>query len=280
MVVTQTAYNLDPLGNWNSKTTDLVTQTRTHSPSNEIAKINSIPVLSDFNGNTNDDGTQLYIYDEENRLVQVQAKTTHAVLGQYQYDALGRRISKTDNFGVQTLFYYDGWRTVEEQSSTGVTQATYVFGNHLDELLTMDRGGQPYYYHQNALWSAYALSNSAGTGIEGYSYDAYGYQTIHLPGSDGVLWTADDIILPGANSAYGNPFLFTEQRYDPEIALLYYKNRYSSTSFGRFMTRDSMDYEPGPNLYEYVNDRPTAFGDPLGLELYSGSGKLSGMVSN
>ena len=42
----------------------------------------------------------------------------------------------------------------------------------------MNRGGQPYYYHQNALWSAYALSDSTGTGIEGYSYDAYGYQTV------------------------------------------------------------------------------------------------------
>ena len=97
MVVTQTAYSLDPLGNWKSKTTDMATQTRTHGPSNEITKINTTPVQSDFNGNTSDDGTQLYSYDEENRLVQVQAKSTHAALGQYQYDALagGYRRSTT-----------------------------------------------------------------------------------------------------------------------------------------------------------------------------------------
>ena len=266
MVVTQTAYNLDPLGNWKNKTTDMVTQTRTHSPSNEISTINATSILSDFNGNTSDDATNLYSYDEENRLVQVIAKSTHAVLGKYQYDAFGRRVSKADNFGIQTNFYYDGWRTVEEQSSTGVTQATYVFGNYLDETLTMDRGGQTFYYHQNSLSSSYALSDSTGTGIEGYSYDGYGYQTIHLPGPDGVLWTADDVILPGAKSAYGNPFLVTGQRYDSETGLLYYKQRYNTTSLGRFMTRDPMGYMVGTNLYEYVNDSPTRWTDPLGLD--------------
>src|SRR5208283_4493573 len=162
--------------------------------------------------------TNSYSYDEENRLIQATVKAMHSILGRYQYDASGKRVSRIDNFGVQTFYYYDGWRTVEEQSSTGVTQATYVFGNYLDEALTMDRTGEPspLYYHQNALWSTYALSDSTGTGIEGYSYDAYGYQTVILPGPDGVLWTADDVILPGAKSSYGNPFLFTAQRLDPE----------------------------------------------------------------
>jgi RHS repeat-associated protein len=155
---------------------------------------------------------------------------------------------------------------VEEQSSTGLTQATYVFGNYLDEALTMNRGGQTFYYHQNSLWSIYALSDSTGTGVEGYSYDAYGYQTVHLPGADGVLWTADDVILPGAKSAYGNPFLFTGQRYDPETGLLYYKYRHDSSFFGRFMQRDPLDYAAQDvNLYEYVKGRPTYATDPSGL---------------
>ena len=267
MVITQTAYNLDPLGNWNSKVTDMMTQTRTHSPSNEITAINSTPILSDNNGNTSDDGTNLYSYDEENRLVKAAVKATSAVLGQYQYDALGRRISKTDNFGVQTLYYYDEWQTVEEQSSAGVTQATYVFGNYVDEALTMDRGGQTFYYHENSLWSVFALSNSAGTGVEGYSYDAYGFQTVILPGLDGILWTADDIVLPGAMSSYGNPFLFTGQRYDPEAGLHYDRARYYDAGKGRFLERDPLDYEAGYNLYEYVSGNPINRLDPEGTEV-------------
>jgi hypothetical protein len=81
MVITQTAYNLDPLGNWKSKTTDMVTQTRTHSPSNEITAIDTTSIVSDFNGNTSDDGTNLYSYDEENRFVKVAVKATSEVLG-------------------------------------------------------------------------------------------------------------------------------------------------------------------------------------------------------
>jgi RHS repeat-associated protein len=196
----------------------------------------------------------------------VQAKTTHVVLGQYQYDAFGRRVSKIDNFGVQTLFYYDGWRTIEEQSVAGVTQATYVYGNFLDEPLTMNRSGQSFYYHQNSLNTIFALSNSSGNGIEGYSYDAYGYQTIVLPGADGMLWTADDVLLPGGKSSYGNPFLFTAQRYDPETGLLYYKQRYNSTVMGRFFSRDPKEYLDGFNLYAYVGDSPTTTVDPLGLD--------------
>jgi RHS repeat-associated protein len=263
---THTSYTLDKLGNWTSKDTDNVLQTRMHSPSNEITQIDAVPIVSDLNGSTIDDGTNLYSYDEENRLTKVVDKHTQVVLGQYQYDAFGRRVSKIDNMGIQTFFYYDDWRTVEEQSSMGVTQATYVFGNKLDEVLTMDRIGEPgpFYYHQNTLWSEFALTDSSGKAVEGYSYDAYGYQTIHLPGPDGILWTADDVILSGGKSAYGNPFLFTGQRYDPETTLDYYKNRYYSTDLGRFLTRDPNDYQTGWNLYEYARGGPTKFTDPTG----------------
>ena len=265
--VTQTAYNLDKLGNWNSKNTDGVIQTRTHGPSNEITSISGRIVGSDFNGNTALYAGVGYSYDEENRLYQ--AKNGGNVLGQYFYDAFGRRISKIDNFSVQTFYYYDWWRTIEEQSAPGVTRATYVFGNYIDEALTMDRGGATYYYHQNALWSTFALTDSNGNGVEGYQYDAYGYQTLVLPGPDGILdFDSDDVYLPGAKSSVGNPFLFTGQRYDPETGLLYYKHRHDSSFFGRFIQRDPLEYTGGMNLYLYARDNPTRFLDPLGKDAW------------
>jgi type VI secretion system secreted protein Hcp len=87
-----------------------------------------------------------------------------------------------------------------------------------------------------------------------------------LPGPDGKLdFDSDDVYLPGAKSFYDNPFLYTGQRYDPETGFLYYKNRYNSTFFGRFMSRDPIDYAAGDmNLYAYVGDNPTNLTDPTG----------------
>ena len=66
------------------------------------------------------------------------------------------------------------------------------------------------YYHQNTLWSTYALTDSSGDGVEGYYYDAYGYQTVVTPGPDGKLdFDSDDGYAPGARSSVGNPFTFT-----------------------------------------------------------------------
>lgn len=270
---TRTTYTLDPVGNWQQTITTSQggthTETRTHSASNEITSINGVAVESDSNGNLTDDGSKLYSYDEENRLIKAVDKATNHVLGEYQYDAAGRRVSKIDDFGVQTFYYYDGMRSIEEQSSLGETEATYVFGKYLDEVVTMDRGGQTFYYHQNAVYSVYAISNSAGAVVEAYDYDAYGAQTIVLPGQDGIIhYDERDMRLTGAKSAYGNPFFFTGQRYDPETGLMYYKQRYYSPALGRFMTRDPIGIWTDPinlgNGYTYVGDNPASWTDPYG----------------
>ncbi len=51
-------------------------------------------------------GTPSHVYDQSNRLVEVRDPATQAVLGQYAYDAFGRRYRKL--VGTQeTLFFYD-----------------------------------------------------------------------------------------------------------------------------------------------------------------------------
>jgi type VI secretion system Hcp family effector len=154
------------------------------------------------------------------------------------------------------------------------TQATYVFGNGLDEVLNMDRGGQSFYYHTNALGTIVALTDSTGNAVEAYQYDAYGYQTIILPGPNGVIdYGGDDIYLPGGKSSYDNPFLFTAQRYDPSSGLMYYKNRYYSSALGRFMSRDPIGIWGDPvelgNGYAYVGDNPTNLTDSTGNGTYN-----------
>jgi uncharacterized protein RhaS with RHS repeats len=78
---TQSIWNLDPVGNWNSKTTDSTTENRSHNAANEITTINSTNLAHDANGNLTADLTQTYVYDENNRLVSVSSASS--VVGQY-----------------------------------------------------------------------------------------------------------------------------------------------------------------------------------------------------
>lgn len=243
---TQTLYDLDALENWLSKITDGVTENRTHNVMNEIIDIDGISNSYDNSGNLIDDGTNTYEYDYENRLVKVTRKSDSTVLGEYKYDAFGRRIEKQAN-GVATAYFYDDNRVTEEQIG-GITEATYVYGRNIDEVVIMERGGETYYYHTNSLGSVIALTDGTGTEVERYNYDAYGLPSIH-------------------NSAVNNPYMFTGRRIDQETGLYYYRARQYSANLGRFLQRDPIDIEfkNGRNHYAYVSNNPVNRIDPLGL---------------
>lgn len=260
---TQTSYSLDPLGNWNSKTTDATTETRVHGPVNELIKIDTANLAYDANGNTSNDGIFTYTYDDENRLVKVVRNSDAATVGQYRYDALGRRIVKTASAGASvttTVYFYDDSRIVEEQNELGTTLATYVYGTYVDEVLTRNHAGETYYYHQNALWSVAAVTDSAGSPVERYAYDAYGRPAITT--GAGVAVPLNPWGSP--HSVIGNPYLFTGREHDEETGLYFYRARYYDAGKGRFLRRDPLGYGDGMNLYAYVADRPTFYVDPSG----------------
>ena len=262
---TQTQYTLDPLGNWNVKTKDGTPETRLHDATNAITQIGAVPVFSDPNGNTSEDGLYRYAYDEENRLTAVTRKSDSRLVGQYQYDALSRRIKKvaagTPSSPIETRYFYDDARLVEEQTPGGATLATYIYGNYVDEVLTMNRGATTYYYHQNSLWSVEAVTDAAGNVVERYAYDAYA-----LPS---ILDAAGNLLPPNAwgtpHSAIGNPWMFTGRQFDEETGLYFHRARYYDAVKGRFLQRDPAGYVDGLNLYAYTNDRPTFSADPSGL---------------
>jgi RHS repeat-associated protein len=273
---TQTDYNLDSVGNWNSKTTNGVAQTRMHNSVNELIKIDSTNLIYDNgvfgNGNLTNDGTYKYQYDEESRLTDVTRISDSALVGHHDYDALGRRVQKGANPAgalTTTQYFYDGARIIEEQNALGVTQATYVYGNYVDEILAMDRGGQTYYYHQNALWSVEAVTNSTGSPVERYDY--CGGNTLQCGDPYGSVSITDGSFNPipanswgTPHSAIGNPWMFTGRQFDEETGLYYYRARNYDSFKGRFLQRDTFELSVGENLYEYAQSSPTLLLDPSG----------------
>lgn len=96
-----------------------------------------------------------YIYDYENRLVQVYEDIntdddyddgTDTNIAEFTYDALGRRIEMVawDNSGTPTSttthYYYDDQRVLLETDYDSGTQSEtdvryFVYGNYIDEVL-------------------------------------------------------------------------------------------------------------------------------------------------
>jgi RHS repeat-associated protein len=268
------SYNLDAVGNWTSFISNSATQTRTHNAVNEITTTNGGPLTYDANGNLTNDGQYTYAYDVENRVTAVTRDSDSAVVGQYFYDARGCRVISIINPAgtpATNVYFLDNSRILEEQNSGGITQATYTYGSYVDEVVTMKRGGHLYYYHPNELFSVEALTDSSGTAVERYYYDAYG-EPVVMDGSYNPLplnaWGTP-------HSAVGNSYLFTGRQLDEESGIYYYRARYYDPAEGRFIQRDPLDYVDGPNLYEYVRSEPTRLTDPTGLHYIAGSLTLS-----
>jgi RHS repeat-associated protein len=154
---------------------------------------------------------------------------------------MGRRTSKV--VGSSTaVFLYDNARIIEERDGSNNVQATYTYGNYIDEVLTKDAGVDRYFYHQNTLWSVHALTDPTGAVVERYTYDAYGTITV-----------LDPLFLPLTSSPLAY-FTFTGREYDAETGLYHYRARTYGPGLGRFYSRDPLGYVDGMNLYEYVRE--------------------------
>jgi RHS repeat-associated protein len=263
---TAEGYVLDAAGNWLSFVSNSVTQTRTHNSVNELLTIDSTQFYYDANGNLINDGIYEYVYDVENRLVDVIRISGGALVGQYSYDALGRRIESVASpagGATVTFLYYDGARTIEEQDGAGNPQATCTYGRYVDEILTMTRAsGVMYYYHPNALFSVEAVTGASGNAVERYTYDVYGEPTV----LDGAYNPVPLNSWGTPHSAIMNDYLFTERQLDEESGLYYYRARRYDCGKGRFLQRDPLESAVAANLYEYVKGRPTFATDPTGME--------------
>jgi len=73
--------------------------------------------------------------------------------------------------------------------------------------------------------------------VESYTYEVYGRPYVmNSAGSDGN-WLTEDAANQSV-SAFGNPILFTGQRWDFITVLYYYRFRDYSPTLGRFLQTD------------------------------------------
>jgi RHS repeat-associated protein len=247
-------YNYDQNGNRigltrvNGSATDLPQALQTAFDfANEMTNYNSAaPNLTyDSNGNLTSDGTNAYIWNARNQLVAISGNVTAS----FQYDALGRRISKTIN-GNQTNYQYDEKDIVAEINGEAV-DGIYIRSLKVDEPLARISPNGQEYYHTDALGSVINLTNSSGVTTVSYNYDPFG-----------------NTIQTGISM---NPFQFTGRENDND-GLYYYRARYYSPALQRFISEDPIGLKGGINFYAYVLNNPLKFMDSTGTINNSGYG--------
>ena len=219
---------------------------------------------------TRDGITVSYTYDLNNRLT---TSTANGVTG-YTYDANGNTLSVMGTSGSAT-YTYDLFNRQKTHTSGGVVTTTtyrpdglrHSIGNtkHIwdGQNIVGEYVGSTYkkyfraltliyrlasntkqWYNTNGHGDVIALTNTSGTVVKTYTYNAFGEE--------------EDI-----SSTDANPFRYCGEYYDTACGTLYLRARNYDASIGRFTQEDPI--RDGGNWYSYCGSNPVNLIDPLGL---------------
>ena len=217
----------------------------------------------DFDGNVLSDGRWTYEWDGENRLISLEAIPTVPIEAkmrlEFAYDWMGRRIQKnvygwnvtTGLYQLQsvTKFIYDGWGLLAELDGNNLLLRSQVWSTEGLLLLT-NEGGAAYQagYDGNRNIILLVKANT-GTISASYEYDPFG-QTLKSVGEYASL----------------NQLRYSSKYTDQETNTVYYGYRSYDPKTGRWLSRDPIEEQGGPNLYAMVGNDLIDFLDPNGLQ--------------
>ena len=238
----------------------------------------------DADGNLTSDGRWTYLWDGENRLVEMKRDTSTPTLSSrlrllFEYDAQGRRIRKyfythSGSSWVEqrdTICLYDGWNVVAEvdANASKARLRTYVWGSDLSGTIegAGGVGGLLWVNNYQATYDGQTLP----AGVHFVAYDGNGNVLALTRASDGSVSAryeygpfGEPVRVTGALAA-AQPFRFSTKWTDAETGLLYYGYRYYNPVTGRWVSRDPVEEEGGVALFTFVNNAPTSNLDTLGL---------------
>jgi RHS repeat-associated protein len=218
-------------------------------------------------------------YDYRNQMVEYEDQTDGTRKHRYLHDCFGRRFGRITDvtgeaFPMRVHRSVHGgqasWQILAEYDGLGTNPsvaATYVYGNSIDEPLSMRRdtngpaagGVVDYFYCQDDLFNVTTITDSGGAVVERLKYGDYGFPTI--TDANGAYLSNE--------STVGNPFLFTGREWEPEIRFFYYRTRYMEPTWGRFTTRGRIgtwgDATNHGNALTLCSSIPSVGLDPFGL---------------
>lgn len=223
--------------------------------SNRIDSITDLanhPYVYDAAGNTLQDGSRTFIYDDSGRMVQ---SVSGGVTANYAYNGLGERVFKQTPAGPR-YFVYD-----EEGHLAGVYGAS---GALIEELvwfedipvatirLTESGGVGFFYVHTDHLNTPMAVTRASDNAVVWrWDRDAYGNGAPEEDADGNALYVNFNLRFPG-------------QYYDEETELIYNYFRDYDPAVGRFLESDQIAVLGSLAAYGYASSDPIDFTDPTG----------------
>ncbi|OCG72780.1 hypothetical protein A9G42_11755 [Gilliamella sp. Nev6-6] len=207
-----------------------------------------------------------HYWDENDKDFHQTVETVHC----YEYDAFGRRISKTNmQTGDKTLFFWQGENLITECHADDADFSVEVIRN--EHTKAQDYRCISYIYEPGSTGFR-PMAQLVGRGRGGQIY----YYLNDQLGTPQELITANgDIVWSGVYKSYGNLAIeyrtvpqnlrFQGQYFDEESGLHYNRYRYYDPYTARYISQDPIGLAGGENAYSYVPD-PLAWIDPLGLK--------------
>jgi len=217
----------------------------------------------DNNGNrisrTVGSNTDVYSYDDDNRLVSLDLNTSTTANGLYEYlyDHRTRRVLRDEAAasGDTTRLVFSVGLSVQEHNQSGGSYnlsspaVEYIrgsdYGGGIGGVLYTLRGGNSSFNYYNHRGDVLLKTNDAGAITWQARYEAFGTRTFES-GSDQERQRANT------------------KDEDP-TGLLNEGMRYRDLEAGVWLTRDPAGFVDGPNVYTYVKQNPWTMYDPHGL---------------
>lgn len=244
-------YTYDIRGNITSKTESGTTTTFSYSNSSwkdELTAVNGTSLTYDENGNVLTYGDKSFTWNTGRNLESI---TDGDNKYSYIYDENGIRTSKTVN-GVTT--YYNTRDGVILSQTDGTNTMYFQYDTNGFPLGFIYNGIQ-YFYLTNQMGDVISITDTAGTVVANYKYDAWG-----------KVLTADTDI------AKQNPIRYRGYYYDNETDYYYLQSRYYDSNICRFINADSIDYirsdiNNGQNIFVYCLNDPIMNSDYAGCSI-------------
>jgi len=226
----------------------------------------------DCNGNLievcGDGGVERFTYDALDRLISYENENSKAA---YVYDENNRRLIKTlykIESGVwkeqsTARYLYHDQNEIGACDLSGNIVELRLLGNGLGAeigaAVSMEMNGCVYIPVHDHNGNVIALLDKSGNVVEEYRYSSFGER-----------------LFERAITPWG----FSSKRFDEESGYIYFGRRYYHSATGRWLTKDPIGRDGGPNLYAYVLNNPLTHFDLYGLFAEGGYGSYFGSIMN